>query len=233
MNSPLPSLNLNNCYSYNKQKTSNMSEIKHKSIQVFLDELASKSATPGGGSAAALMGAQAAALTSMVCNLTIGKPKYAEVETDMQALLAKSEALREKLLSMIKADVDVFNRLMETYGLPKETDAEKAARTDAIQTLLKDATQVPLDCAKACAEAIQLSKIAAEKGSVAVISDAGVAVMSAYGGLKSAALNVYINTASLKDRVFAEAKLAELESLLAGADEISEQVYQLVKTKLG
>lgn len=210
-----------------------MSEIKHKSIQVFLDELASKSATPGGGSAAALMGAQAAALTSMVCNLTIGKPKYAEVETDMQALLAKSEALREKLLSMIKADVDVFNRLMETYGLPKETDAEKAARTDAIQTLLKDATQVPLDCAKACAEAIQLSKIAAEKGSVAVISDAGVAVMSAYGGLKSAALNVYINTASLKDRVFAEAKLAELESLLAGADEISEQVYQLVKTKLG
>jgi formiminotetrahydrofolate cyclodeaminase len=233
MNSPLPSLNLNNCYSYNKQKTSNMSEIKHKSIQVFLDELASKSATPGGGSAAALMGAQAAALTSMVCNLTIGKPKYAEVETDMQALLAKSEALREKLLSMIKADVDVFNRLMETYGLPKETDAEKAARTDAIQTVLKDATQVPLDCAKACAEAIQLSKIAAEKGSVAVISDAGVAVMSAYGGLKSAALNVYINTASLKDRVFAEAKLAELESLLAGADEISEQVYQLVKTKLG
>lgn len=210
-----------------------MSEIKHKSIQVFLDELASKSATPGGGSAAALMGAQAAALTSMVCNLTIGKPKYAEVETDMQALLAKSEALREKLLSMIKADVDVFNRLMETYGLPKETDAEKAARTDAIQTVLKDATQVPLDCAKACAEAIQLSKIAAEKGSVAVISDAGVAVMSAYGGLKSAALNVYINTASLKDRVFAEAKLAELESLLAGADEISEQVYQLVKTKLG
>jgi len=210
-----------------------MSEIKDKSIQVFLDELASKSATPGGGSAAALMGAQAAALTSMVCNLTIGKPKYAEVETDMQALLAKSEALREKLLSMIKADVDVFNRLMDTYGLPKETDAEKAARTDAIQTVLKDATQVPLDCAKACAEAIHLSKLAAEKGSVAVISDAGVAVMSAYGGLKSAALNVYINTASLKDRVFADAKLAELEALLLDADQISEQVYQLVKTKLG
>jgi len=210
-----------------------MSEIKHKSIQVFLDELASKSATPGGGSAAALMGAQAAALTSMVCNLTIGKPKYAEVETDMQALLAKSEALREKLLGMIKADVDVFDRLMATYALPKETDAEKSARTEAIQTVLKDATQVPLDCAKACAEAIQLSKIAAEKGSVAVISDAGVAVMSAYGGLKSAALNVYINTASLKDRVFAEAKLAELEALLLDADQTSEQVYQLVKTKLG
>lgn len=209
-----------------------MSEIKDKSIQVFLDELASKSATPGGGSAAAVMGAQSAALTSMVCNLTIGKPKYAEVEAEMQALLAQSEALREKLLGMIKADVDVFNRLMATYALPKETDDEKTARSAAIQTVLKDATDVPLDCAKACAEAIQLSRIAAEKGSTAVISDAGVAVMSAYGALKSAALNVYINAASLKDREFAEAKLAELEGLLAGADQIAEEVYQLVKTKL-
>lgn len=102
-----------------------MTEIKDNSLQNYLDTLASKSATPGGGSAAALMGAQAAALTSMVCNLTIGKPKYAEVETEMLALLEKSETLREELTGMIKADVDVFNRLMATYGLPKETDDEK------------------------------------------------------------------------------------------------------------
>ncbi|MGZ8136112.1 MAG: cyclodeaminase/cyclohydrolase family protein, partial [Methylococcaceae bacterium] len=106
-----------------------MSEIKDKSIQIFLDELASKSATPGGGSAAAVMGAQSAALISMVCNLTIGKPKYAEVEVQMQDLLQQSEVLREKLIGMIKADVDVFNKLMACYGLPKETDAEKAARS--------------------------------------------------------------------------------------------------------
>jgi len=209
-----------------------MNEIKDKSVQTFIDELASKSPTPGGGSAAAVMGAQAAALVSMVCNLTIGKPKYAEVEVEMQSLLEKSEALRETLTNMIKADVDVFDRLMATYGLPKDSDVEKAARVEAIQLALKDATVVPLKCAKACAEAIALSRIAAEKGNIGVISDAGVAVMAAYGALKSAALNVYINAGGLKDRGFADAKLAELETVLNGADTVAEEVYQIVKAKL-
>jgi len=209
-----------------------MSEIKDKSIQIFLDELASKSATPGGGSVSALMGAQSAALTSMVCNLTIGKPKYAEVETEMQVLLQKSEALRAKLTGLIKADVDVFNRLMAAYGLPKETDEEKMARTEAIQTVLKAATEVPLDCARACAEAIELSRCAANKGNLGVISDAGAAVLAGYSGLKSAALNVYINTGGLKDRQFAETKLAELEMILKDVDTVVEDVYQTVKTKL-
>jgi methenyltetrahydrofolate cyclohydrolase len=209
-----------------------MSEIKDKSIQQFLDELASKAPTPGGGSAAAVMGAQSAALTSMVCNLTVGKAKYAEVENDMQSLLQKSEALRISLTGMIKADVDVFNRLMATYALPKETDEQKLARSDAIQEALKEATVIPLACAKACAEAVELSRIAAEKGNVAAISDAGVAVMAGYSGLKSAALNVYINTASLKDRKFADSKLAELDTILNGIDVKAEEIYQLVKNKL-
>ncbi len=209
-----------------------MSEIKDKSVAVFLDELASKAATPGGGSAAAVMGAQSAALTSMVCNLTIGKPKYAEVETEMQKLLEKSEALREKLTAMIKADVDVFDKLMACYGLPKQGNEEKSRRSAQIQSVLKEATQVPLECAKACAEAIALSRIAAEKGNLGVISDAGVAVMSGYAGLKSAALNVYINTGSLKDRKFAEAKLTELKEILTDVDISTEEIYDLVKEKL-
>ena len=209
-----------------------MSEIKDKAIEVYLDELASASATPGGGSAAALMGAQSAALTSMVCNLTIGKPKYLEVEAEMQALLLKSEALRKRLMDMIKADVDVFNRLMAAYGLAKENDADKVIRSQAIQEVLKEATEVPLDCARACAEAIELSRCAANKGNFAVISDAGAATMSAYGGLKSAALNVYINTGSLKDRAFAEAKLAELKVIMANVEEQVADTYMLVKTKL-
>jgi len=209
-----------------------MSEIKDKSIEVFLDELASRSATPGGGSVAALMGAQSAALTSMVCNLTIGKPKYSEVDADMQALLVKSEALRVSLTKMIKADVDVFDQLMMTYGLPKETDEEKTARSEQIQSVLKEATLVPLACAKACAEAIALSQEAAEKGSVNVISDAGAGVMSAYAGLKSAALNVYINTASLKDRAFADTQLIELDGILSGSELKVGGVYQAVKNKL-
>ncbi len=209
-----------------------MSEIKDKSLQTFIDDLASKAPTPGGGSAAAIMGAQGAALISMVCNLTIGKPKYAEVDDDMRALLEKSEALRETLTQMIKADVDVFDRLMATYGLPKDSDAEKAARSEAIQAALKEATIVPLACAQACADTIALTRIAAEKGNTGVISDAGVAVMASYGALKSAALNVYINAGALKDRAFAEAKLAELENILKGADTAAEEVYQLVKAKL-
>jgi methenyltetrahydrofolate cyclohydrolase len=209
-----------------------MSEIKDKPLAVYLDELASKAPTPGGGSAAALMGAQSAALISMVCNLTIGKPKYAAVETDMQELLVKAETLRLNLTDMIKADVEVFDKLMACYGLPKETEAEKASRSEQIQTVLKEATLVPLECAKACAEAIKLSQIAADKGNLGVISDAGVAVMSAYAGLKSAALNVYINVGSLKDQEFATKAKSELENVLNGADLSSEEIYQLVKQKL-
>ncbi|MDD2738791.1 MAG: cyclodeaminase/cyclohydrolase family protein [Methylomonas lenta] len=209
-----------------------MSEIKDKSVEIFLDELASKQATPGGGSAAAVMGAQAAALVSMVCNLTIGKPKYAEVELDMQTLLAESEALRQTLLGMIKADVDVFDKLMACYGLPKDTDADKAHRSQQIQIVLREATEVPLACAKACAKTIALSRVAAEKGNLGVISDAGVAVMAGYAGLKSAALNVHINTSSLKDREFAKAKLSELEGVMQGMDLEVEAIYQLVKEKL-
>ena len=209
-----------------------MSEIKDKSVEIFLDELASKQATPGGGSAAALMGAQAAALVAMVCNLTIGKPKYAEVEADMRLLLAEAEALRQVLTGMIKADIDVFDKLMACYALPKAGEAEKAYRTGQIQAVLKEATQVPLDCARACAQAIDLSRKAAEKGNLGVISDAGVAAMAGYGGLKSAALNVYVNAAGLKDREFAEARLAELQAIASDAEIAAEAAYQLVKSKL-
>lgn len=209
-----------------------MSEIKDKSVQLFLDELAGKQATPGGGSAAALMGAQAAALVSMVCNLTIGKPKYAEVEARMQNLLQEATELRETLTAMIKADVDVFDKLMACYGLPKSTDAEKAHRTQQIQLVLRDATDVPLQCAIACAKALDLSQIAAEQGSLGVISDAGVAAMSAYAGLKSAALNVQINTASLKDRDFAEDRLKTLQAIMQRAEPQAEAIYQLVKSRL-
>ena len=209
-----------------------MSEIKQKSVEVFLQELASKQATPGGGSAAAVMGAQSAALTSMVCNLTIGKPKYVEVEQEMQALLKQSEALRLLLTDMIKADVDVFDKLMACYGLAKNTEQEKTERSRQIQAVLKEATVVPLECAKACAEAIKLSRIAAEKGNLGVISDAGVAAMAGYGALKSAALNVYINTGSLKDREFAEEKLQELEQIISSSEAEADQIYQIVKDKL-
>jgi formiminotetrahydrofolate cyclodeaminase len=206
--------------------------IKDKTLNQFLDELASKAATPGGGSAAAIMGSTSAALTSMVCNLTIGKPKYVEVEADMQALLQKSEALRKQFIGMIKADVESFDRVMAAYGLPKATEAEKNKRTEAIQQALKVATTAPLDCARASAVAISLSREAAEKGNTNVISDAGVAVMAGYAALKSAALNVYINAGAIKDKAFAQAKLDELELILKDSDVETEEIYQHVKNQL-
>ena len=209
-----------------------MTEIKNKSIENFLNELASKSATPGGGSVSALLGAQSAALTSMVCNLTIGKSKYSEVEAEMQAVLLKSENLREILTGLIKADIDVFNQLIMAYGLPKDTHDEKVLRTEAIQRVLKAATEVPLDCARACAEAIELSRCAANIGNLGAISDAGAAVMVGYSGLKIAALNVYINTGNIKDKQFVDDKLTELNSIMNGIELTVEDIYQLVKNKL-
>ncbi len=206
--------------------------IKDKSLQVFLDELASSAPTPGGGSGAAIMGAMGAALVSMVCNLTVGKKGYEEVEDDLKDVLKQAETLRDRMTDMIRADVEVFDRLMTSYGLPKETDEEKAARSDEIQASLKEATDVPLNCARACAEAIELCRTAAEKGNLNVISDAGVAVVAADAAMKSAALNVYINVGSIKDKAFAEERSTELEKILKSADGQTSEIYELVKSKL-
>ena len=206
--------------------------IKDKPVQTFLDDLASKASTPGGGSAAAIMGAMGAALVSMVANLTVGKKNYEAVDDEMQELLARSEQVREKLSNMIKADIDVFDQVMAAYGLPKDTDEDKAARSKSIQSALKEATDVPLACVGLCAEVIQLCKPMAEKGNTNVISDAGVAVLAANAALRSAALNVYINIGGIKDEEFANDRRQQLESLLAGNSELTEEVYELVKSKL-
>ena len=206
--------------------------IKDDSIQKFLDELAGSGSTPGGGSAAALMGAAGAALVSMVCNLTIGKKNYADVEPEMRDVLRQSESLRHRLTGMINDDVAAFNQVMAAYDLPKNNEEEKARRAAAIQRALMQATQVPLNCAQACSEVMQLAKRAAEKGNVNVVSDAGVAVLAACAGLKSAALNVYVNTAAIKDEEFNEHKLAELDNVLADAGSFTDGVYGQVKEKL-
>lgn len=205
-----------------------------QAIGAFLDDLASERSTPGGGGAAAISGAMGAALVSMVCNLTIGKPKYAEVEAELKEVLATSEGLRAELTKAIDDDVKAFDAVMGAYGLPKgETDDEKAARTAKIQAALKEATDVPLECARLCAEVVKLADVTAEKGNLNVVSDAGVAVQSAYAGLMSAALNVRVNAKSIKDREFAEDRLSELETLLNDAGAATAKTYGTVKSKLG
>jgi methenyltetrahydrofolate cyclohydrolase len=209
-----------------------MTAIKDNKIEEFLDALASQSATPGGGGAAAIIGAMGAALVSMVCHLTIGKKKYAEVEAEMKDVLAKAEALRHKLTGMIEDDARAFDKVMGAYGMAKETDAEKGARDKAIQEALKIATDVPMACAQAAREVIDLAGRASEKGNLNVISDAGVGVLAGYAALRSAALNVWTNARMINDKTFAEAKLRELNQLLAGAEAATERAYDIVKGKV-
>jgi len=203
------------------------------SLAAFLDDLASERPTPGGGGAAAVCGAIGAALVSMVANLTIGKKNYEAVSEDLKAVNAKAEALRAELTGAIEEDAVAFNAVMGAYGLPRATEEEKATRAAAIQAALKDATLAPLRAVRACFEVIRLSAAAAEKGNLNVISDAGVAVLAANAGLRSAALNVFVNAKAIKDRDFAEKEIAEVNALLAQAAETTESVYQTVRTKIG
>jgi formiminotetrahydrofolate cyclodeaminase len=207
-------------------------QIKDTEVEPFLEALASSAATPGGGSAAAITGAMGAALVSMVCNLTIGKKKYAEVEGEMKDVLEKAEALRHELTGMIQDDVKAFDSVMAAYGMPKETDSDKAARETAIQAALKLATDVPLRCCHAARQVIDLALDASEKGNLNVISDAGVAVLAGYAALRSGALNVYTNAKMITDKAFADAKLKELEGLLVGAEGATDKAFGIVKGKL-
>ena len=206
--------------------------IKDQSVEEFLDQLASRASTPGGGSAAALLGAMGAALISMVANLTIGKSNYAEREDEMKRVLTQAEALRHSFVAMINADVQAFDAVMRAYALPRATEDEKTARLEATQLALKEATLVPLASAKSCVEVMQLSRIVAEKGNINVISDAGVAVVAAQAALRSAALNVYVNAKAIKDRNFAEHQLAQLDGILRGSDRLADSVYEKVRAKL-
>ncbi|WP_309638583.1 methenyltetrahydrofolate cyclohydrolase [Methylibium sp.] len=201
--------------------------------EAFLDALASGSATPGGGSAAAVMGSMGAALVSMVANLTIGKKGYEAVEPGMRQLLAESEALRTKLAAMVAEDVAAFDSLMAGYKLPKGTDDEKAARSAAIQRGLVLATEAPLACARACAEGVRLAARAVEHGNLNVISDVGVGVLASWAALRSAALNVRINAPQIKDRGFADRAINELNALLAECGPLSERVHDAVVAKMG
>jgi formiminotetrahydrofolate cyclodeaminase len=207
--------------------------VTESSIEKFLDDLAGGNPTPGGGSAAAIMGAMGAALVSMVCNVTLGKKGYEGVEAEMRAILQESEKVRRRLTAMVAEDIAAFNGILAGYKMPKSSDEEKAARASAIQAGLRRATEVPLDCARVCAEVIALARRASERGYLNVISDGGVGVLAGFTGLRSAALNVYINAPALKDRAFAERATAELEALVAHCAAESEAVYKIVRDKLG
>lgn len=203
-----------------------------KPLREFLDELASKSAMPGGGSAAALAGAAGAALLSMVCNLTIGREKYRDAQATLSEVLLKAEGIRHELMSLIDADINAYNAMMAAYRMPKETEEEKARRAAHIQEKTVDATNVPLRMGELCSQVIDLSVPVAELGNVNAISDAGVGVLLAEAGLHSAALNVKINLRSIKDATFVANAESELQRQAAGKAGTRAKVLAIVEGKL-
>jgi formiminotetrahydrofolate cyclodeaminase len=168
----------------------------------------------------------------MVCNLTLGKKGYEDVQEDIEELLAQSEALRKELTDLLEADVAAYTGYSVAAKMPRGTDEEKAERAKAMQAALKVATDVPLRIAEAAVKVMDLCMPAAEKGNKWAVSDAGVAVLMAEAALRSAALNVLINLGTLKDEEFVADRRAKLESLLQGKGPMRDEIYDYVVSKL-
>lgn len=203
-----------------------------KNISEFLNELASSSPAPGGGSVSALAGVLGSALVSMVSSLTIGKKKYAEVEGEMKSVLVESEKLRAKLTSLVDRDTDAFNLVMSAFGMPKETDDQKNARTAAIESATKEATMVPLDVMHVCLDAVALSETVARKGNTNALSDAGVSALLLRAGCRGAYYNVKINLSSLKDTDFIEKIKQDAARTMDAVDEKAKSVIDHVESQL-
>lgn len=199
-----------------------------RTVTQFLDELASNSPAPGGGSVAALAGAIGTALTSMVCNLTIGKKKYADVQAELQSVLVESENLRKKMTALVEKDTEAFNAVMAAFGMSKSTEKEQKQRAAAIQQATKSATLVPLDVMSLCGHALSLAKVVAEKGNRNSASDAGVAALMLQAGCASAELNVRINLTSLNDESFVRQTTDKTRELSERVKRLASDTLQVV-----
>jgi len=202
------------------------------SVKGYIEELASNSPAPGGGSVAALSGAQGAALLSMVGELTAGKKGYEEVETAIKALGEKAAASAHELVRLMDVDTQVFNQVMAAFKMPKESDDEKAARTTAIQSAYKAAADVPMAVAKECLEVLKLCPEAFAKGNKNAASDVGVAAHSAWCGLKGALLNVLINLGGIKDQAYVDQARQQIKSITSEGQAIYEKVAPEVERSL-
>ena len=195
----------------------------------FVAATASKEPTPGGGSIAALTGATGAALAEMVVNLTFGKKGYEEVQSEMEELQTKAEAIRNRMLELSQADADVFNIFMNALGLPKNTDEEKIARTAAIQQAYKDAAMVPFEIGELAYQIFDLAELASKKGNQNLITDGIIAAINARAVVKAAFLNVRINLSGIKDEAFVANVSAKMNSIEQDLDTKEAAIISLYK----
>ena len=207
--------------------------MQEESVTSFLDQLASSAPTPGGGSVAALCGAISAALSSMVANLTMGREKYRDVEPQVRAALERSEQLRRRFVQLIDEDIAAYGALSAAYRLPKSTSEEQAARSGQIQAALTGAAEAPLRMVEQARQALELCQTLATIGNPNVISDVGVATITASAALESGALNVLINLKTMKDRELATRLSQRLSAAQEGADSLRLAILTAVREKMG
>ncbi len=202
------------------------------SCKGFADETASESPAPGGGSISAYMGALAASLATMVANLSSHKPGWDERWKEFSDWAEKGQALKDELLMLVDEDTNAFNKIMDAFGLPKGSDAEKAARTAAIQEATKYATEVPFRTMQKCYAAFEIVKAMAETGNPNSVTDAGVGALAARSGVLGAYLNVKINASGLTDKAFADDILNRAEALAKQAEAAEAEILNIVNSKI-
>ncbi|MCR5825659.1 MAG: cyclodeaminase/cyclohydrolase family protein [Oscillospiraceae bacterium] len=197
-------------------------DLLNASVTEFTAQLASPAPVPGGGGASALVAAIGVALGDMVGELTVGKKKYADVEEDIKALMARAQELRVQLLACIEKDAVAFEPLSRAYGIPKDDPTRDAV----METCLRDAAAAPLEIFDLCCDCIELQRAFAEKGSKLVLSDAATGVAFCLSALYGAAVNVKVNTKLMKDRAYAEQINAHVDEAMAKYRPMAEQVYE-------
>lgn len=207
-----------------------------KSVREYIANVASGDPTPGGGSVAALVGSLGGALTNMVNNLTVGKKAFEELSEGIKSEIVNNskeiETLVEALSNIVDEDTKAFDKVMVAFKLPKETDADKATRSNAIQEGYKIALEVPLRAAEKCLRILKLQDIFARYGNVNAITDVGVGTLLAYSGLEGALFNVTINLASIKNEEYKNEISKRVESILSEGKEIKDELIKKVYERL-
>lgn len=200
-------------------------------IDEFLDRLASTDATPGGGALAPMAGAFAAAMTTMVCNLTAGRPKFVDVQDAVSELLRQTAECRYRLLALADADADAYEAVRDAYRLPHATDDQKRARAAAIEASMHGATQVPVESAEEARALLSLTLRTAEVGNPVVLSDIAVAAYIAAGAIRGAAAQAAFNIATLTDREFAAAMQDRLARATLDVDSLTARILDVIESR--
>lgn len=198
----------------------------------FVDTAASDAPAPGGGSVSALEGALGAALTSMVCALTLGKKKYADVQDLAASTEKQAIALKDRYLDIIDRDTEAFNAVSAVFSMPKETDADKAARKAAMQAALKLCTATPMEMMELAVETLRMIDTVSGKLNASAASDLGCAILAMKSAIQGAWLNVLINVGGIDDAAFAQEAREKGEQMLAEALPLADRLFGEIENSL-